>query len=261
MRYFAKILLFSTTILFIGCREKVILQDLSQIQANSAVASLVRSGVGAYFERSGSSNSFAVVIDENDYSRASLILDNIPHWKRGGDNFDKLTESSSLFPSSREMEALKLDLAQSVKLRDLFLTIPGVETAEVNLRINSANKNTGPSATILLVGNLAKLDKASLLQMAQSSVPEVLPEQIFIDIINRKSDGADLNVAVKMIPFPFPFVSSLWVAEESRNKLVWVVVGWIIGSGLIFGTLGFLLGTRMGMLGKAFKLESSRRTR
>ncbi|MEZ4754322.1 MAG: hypothetical protein R3A13_08450 [Bdellovibrionota bacterium] len=246
MRKLLKILmlLFLTTL--IACDTVPIAEELDQTQAREVVAELSKFGVSAVAEKSsGGRSSYEVLVRGGQYHQAVQILEERSLPRDRQVSFYELVEPKGLLPNSREMEALRLDHALAVELEEVIRNYPGVNSAQVILRLNFQVKDQAPAASILL-----KVDKNSSIKYQEISriIKRTIPGIAVEDVEIVSHVEADYQAGVleevgvqsldkKVVSVPLvPFLFYWQVPEGQYRSLVFVLIG-IIGLAVIIGGL------------------------
>lgn len=243
-------------VLLSGCGKKTLVENTTQKRAMQIVVALYRQGVAANAIReSGGQGKYRVEVEDHDYARALATIDRGGLLDEPAPTFEELTASSSFFPPSREVEALRLDHALALEVKGLLEQLGGVEHAEVVVRKRFGSRNeTPPSVSVVLrVQQGAAMSEQAIIDVVLRSVPGLEPERIFItteqapDVQSGSSvhGATHTDGSLSYVPL-VPFVFKWRVPKDDYASFagMFLVSMFLAGSLCLF--LGYVLGQVRG---------------
>ena len=237
-------------LLISGCNTSVVLNDLSQSEALEVIAALNATGISAYSaEDSGARGKFSVTVDSARYSEAVAIINDKRLPRRS--EFRKMIEPKGLLPNSRELEALRVDKARAIELKELLENHPDIASAEVTVRQKFLAEDEAPSVGAMVVTRSGStLSTDQLRTMIQSFVPGINPERVVVVAHALDSSGnvfkaeGILNENQKLIHVPLAgFLLGWRVAEADQNGLAITIVAFVLAVGILGAILGYSYGS------------------
>ena len=93
-----------------GCKSVTLVQDITQRRATQIVAALNERGISSNaLKESGSGAKYRIEVRSEQYSQAIGILNEKGLLEETPASFEELTQAQGFLPSSREMEALRME--------------------------------------------------------------------------------------------------------------------------------------------------------
>ena len=237
---------FVTVLLVCGCNTVPVAQDIDQRQALEIVALLNSQGLGAAAskERQG----YSVMVRKSAYPQAvSLIKDNnLPSEAKM--SFRQLVGEQGIIPSSREIEALRLDHALAVEIEDMLENHAAISEAKAVVRLNFRKDGSAAGISAVLKERAgAEIPLDQIVGLILAVVPGVARENVQIAVTPEPAadTAAEMGrfnregrvLSVPLVPFLF------WrVPENSLIPMAMTCLG-VLLLALLVGTLvGYGLG-------------------
>ena len=230
---------------FSGCRESVVLYDLSQAQVQEVVAALHHRGIGASVKRveGGSSGKFSVSVSSEHFAHAHafLVSEGLPRPQQP--SLSDLVEPSGLLPQPRRIELLRFDRARALEVQALLEELPEVLSAEVVFH-TFADKDLTPAQSLsAVVTTLTEEEelKPRLVQIIQKAVPGIAEDQIGVDVSMVSFESSEYAHATQGIEQE-TLVPFLWIArvpEKEYAPLAILLSLCIVGVACAGGVVGF----------------------
>ena len=118
-----------------ACGREQIATELTLKQANEIVAVLSEHGLVSLVKAAGrGGSSFAVEVDESDYTYAVTLIHSYQLPKEETESFKDLTDKRGFLPNSKSLEAVRLDRAQALDLEEKLSVLPSIAEVKVILR-------------------------------------------------------------------------------------------------------------------------------
>jgi type III secretory pathway lipoprotein EscJ len=217
-----RIILATLLVLFCsGCRESVVLYDLSQTQVQEVVAALHKQGISSSVKRveGGSSGKFSVFVSEEKFADAHAILvsEGLPRPQEP--SLSDLVEPTGFLPQPRKIELLRFDRARALEVRALLEELPEVISAEVVFNTfsdESLPQDQSLSAVVKTVAQESEL-KPRLIKIIRKAIPGLSEEQIGVDVSTISLESLELTHVTsqytqeKLVPF-------LWIARVPEGE-------------------------------------------
>lgn len=237
-----------------ACNDETVRFNLSQNQATQIVAILSQYGISSNVIRdTAGSESYNVNVKQGYYNQAISILDQRKdELDQELESFEELTATKGLLPSSREMEALKLDRALSLQLAELIKQLPEVYSVKALLHSSLLDEKQKPSVSLAITEYPGlSLDPSKVKALVQKAVTGIKDEDIFISISPKKKDEIKIinsgleNQEGRLIYVPLrPFLKAFRVAEADYNGIVILLLILFVLAAAFFAAIGFLVGYR-----------------
>jgi type III secretory pathway lipoprotein EscJ len=227
----------------IGCGSTPVAQDLNQSQANEIVALLTTRGIPAVAHKeSGGKGLFAVQISPDHYGAAVTLLHErgLPGEVRP--TAQELLAPQGIIPSSREMEALRLDHALAAQIEEMLQNHPSISKARGVVRLNFLKEEQHPSASLVVELRSAApaVSEAEVAAVVMSALPGIAREAVSIQLATalRDEGGNDSSGGVQLEPM----VGFLWfwkVPQSEYLGLALLFSGAMILVGCVAAGLGY----------------------
>ena len=245
------VLLFACLCLLTGCSSQNVAEGISQEQATEIVSLFAEAGIAGKVQKlSGAQSGYVVTVRSDQYTQAVVLLHahNLP--RREEPSFSESIAQKGFLPSSRDIEALRLDRARAAELEEALRVVPAVREIRAIVRTGQA---TVPSVSLVIKHDEgATLDQPAIVNMVMKAVPGVPAESVQITLVqtfDRTIKGVKgvKNEAGILVPLPMvPFLGVFHVPESEISLLSLTIFGGVI---LIAG-LGAFLGYWYGFLQK-----------
>jgi type III secretory pathway lipoprotein EscJ len=229
-------LIFLIAAVTFGCNNSAVVQEATQEQAREVVVTLYERGIAAVMEKQqGGKGVYTVNVPSGRYGEALKIISekNLPSPVHA--TFHDFVGSGSIIPSSREIEALRVDHAIGIEIEDLLGRLPGVTAVKAVVREKAELDATHQGvAAVVNRSKGAELSLAQITALISKVVPGISQDKITVQIIDDESAHASADAARKMVPF-------LWVTfvPESDYKTLAV---FFLGCVLVVGVASVLTG-------------------
>lgn len=246
-------------VLLSGCGKTTVVENTSQKRATQIVIALYKQGISASSTReSGGQGKYRVEVDQQDYATALATIERNGLLDEPAPTFEELTASSSFFPPSREVEALRMDHALALEVKGLLEELSGVEHAEVLVRKRfGSHEDYAPSVSVVLrLQPGAAITESAVADVVRRAIPGIDAEKIFVST-EKNEDAASASQAqgvvnrdgslsyVPLVPFVFK-----WRVPKDDYK----------GFAILFLFCIFLAGTLCLVFGYAVgQMRASRR--
>jgi type III secretory pathway lipoprotein EscJ len=235
-------------ILLASCGKETLIENTTQKRAVQIVVALYKQGITATSSReSGGQGKYKVQIAARDYAQALAVIERDGLMEDPAPSMSDLTASSSFFPSSREMEALRLDYALSQEVKGLLEALSGVDHAQVLVRRRfGAREEVSPTVSVVIrtQGN-ANVSEAVLTEVLKRSVPGLEADRILLSIEPgvRLTDGqgslASPNDGSEML---IPFLFNWRVPRTDYKGFALLFLSCMALVGLVGLGFGYVLG-------------------
>ncbi len=165
-----------------GCGDVPVAQDLTQRQANEIVSTLHHNGISALASReSGAKGRFYVNVRPSKYSDAVSLITSSGLPGEDKASFNEIIEQRGFMPSSRDMEALRVDHALAAELEELFALHPAVAACRVIVRLNFSRAGSEPGIAVMLQTNQdATISSDEIRKIIERVVPAVKAENVVV---------------------------------------------------------------------------------
>ena len=235
----------------IGCGKSALVENTTQKRAMQIVVALHKQGlVASASKESGGQGKYRVEVDESSYAQALEVVEREGLLDDPAPSFEELTSSSSFFPASREVEALRLDYALGLETKRLLEDLPGIEHAQVLVRKRYAAKDEMPPSVsaVLRLNGVADVVEPVVVELIMRSVPGVAKEQIFVSMEQptkfESAPGAEgvINRGGKVSYVPLvPFVFSWRVPRDDYAGFAALFLTCIFAVGVVSVLFGYAI--------------------
>jgi type III secretory pathway lipoprotein EscJ len=234
-----------------GCSSQNVVEGISQEQATEIVSLFADAGIAGKIQKSsGSQSGYIVSVRGDQYTQAIVLLHahNLP--RREELTFAESIAQRGFLPSSRDIEALRLDRARAAELEEALRVLPTVKEIRAIVR---TGQNSTPSVSLIIKRtDGATVDENAIVQMVLKAVPGVSAESVQITAVDAVDKTIKNVMGVKnkdgiVVSLPLvPFLGVFNVPEVEISTLSLTIFGGVI---LIAG-LGAFLGYWFGFLQK-----------
>lgn len=216
---FLRAVIVSLGLVMAGCGTTPVAQDLTQRQANEIVALLANRGISAVARKeTGGKGLFAVQVPDDSYGPAVTMLQ-----ERGLPSETRLTAGDLLtpqgiIPSSREMEAMRLDYAIAAQIEEMLQSHASIAQARCVVRLNFLHEGQEPSASVVLEerANAQSLDQATVAEVVLRALPGMKRENI--SIVFSKGDQATTRAELGTGVAQMQMVKFLWFWQVPASE-------------------------------------------
>jgi type III secretory pathway lipoprotein EscJ len=264
-------------LLICSCNEVSVARDIDQRQALEIVALLNSYGIGA--EAAKDRGGFSVNVKKSVYVQATTLMKDHKLPGEARMSFRELMTQQSLIPSTRDVEAVRLDHALAVELEDLLEKMDAVAAAKAVVRVNFRGESSPAGVSIVVqlrAGHSVTAEEIG--KLVHGVTPGVPKDNITVSVTTAAAPPAPGTEVGKLWQegksISVPLVSFLFwrVPEGSLTEMVATFMA-VVGLAIMVGMLGgYALGTyrqskyllsREAPEGAAlvsFKLDKSRKT-
>lgn len=229
-----------------GCAERNVAEDINQIEANEIVAVLNEHGISAVSDKAtGGRGKYAVTVKSSLYPHAVSVL----HRKglpKAPSVISELFPQSSFIPSSRNVEAQRLDLALEARIEEALGEYPPIYSAEVVVNYNARKDGDDPGVALFLQQrNGLTIDVSRIEQAIRRVIPGLDEKSVIIEVQPQLSKGDSSSGAGVMSVdgevFRIPLVPFLYFWKVPENDYNALALGLVltlmfaIGLGLVLG--------------------------
>jgi type III secretory pathway lipoprotein EscJ len=235
-------------LLLTSCGKETLIENTTQKRAVQIVVALYKHGLTATSSReSGGQGKYKVQIAARDYAQALTVIEREGLMEDPAPSMSDLTASSSFFPSSREMEALRLDYALSQEVKSLLEAISGVEHAQVLVRKRFGSKeDVSPTVSVVIRSQAnAQVPEAVLTEVLKRSIPGLDADKILLSIEPGLSGSAGLggaSVTEGTSEILIPFLFNWRVPRTDYRAFAVLFLACMLLVGLVGLGLGYVLG-------------------
>jgi len=234
-----------------ACGSSNVAGDLTQKEANEIVTVLNISGISAVAEKErGGKGHFTVYVSPASYGEAVQVLQEkgLPAERRL--SFADIVNQGMMMPSSREIEALKVDHAVAIELEGLLRGHPDVLSASVVARITNQSAQQEPTVSVVLQKRAeSAITAENVKEIVSRAVGSVKPENISVSIsegplpVTISGDqGVRREKGVTRQLVLVPFLGSWLVPEEHYGGIVLALIGILVACAIVAGILGYFFG-------------------
>lgn len=250
----------------LGCSSTPVADDLAQRDANEIIAVLQERGIAGYVSKGrGSGARYSVYVGSGSFAEAASILNRLglPPEKKA--TFEEMTAASGIIPSSREVEALRLDRALAAQVEDLLKARSDVASATVVVQHHALGGRGKAAVSVIVQRRIgASLQDAEVRDIITHSVVGVSKDDVFVSIVDAPSLEATPGISVqgdqnRLVPF-----LRYWqvpAGEYNGLALLFVIIS-VVAAGLA-GLAGYIVGQFTGIKRESvspFKGGARRRT-
>ncbi len=221
--------------LCLGCGKTPVAQDLTQRQANEIVALLSSKGIVAIAHKeSGGRGLFSVQINPDQYPSAASLLHERGLPSEARPSARELLTPHGIIPSSRQMEAMRLDYVLASQIEEMLQSHAAVSQARSVVRLNFVQEGQAPSASVVieLRAGAPAVDREVIAALVQRAIPGIPPENLSITI-SASTEPASTAVGSHL------------VAADQLVDFLWfwrVPAGDYLGLALLFSVALLLVG-------------------
>ena len=224
-----------------GCGDSSVADGLAQRDANEIVAALRARGIEASTEKErGAKGRYTVSVSSDQFGEAAAALTELGLPAEQKLSFGELVAPSGILPSSREVEALRLDRASAAEIEALLSQHPGVASAGVIVRMRAAQSGESPAVSVVVQKRAGDtLNEAAVREIVVRAVPGIRPEGIVLMIAEQRpppvvadSSGASL----------VPFLVFWRVPQDDYGGLSLLLLGLLVGITALAGLAGYIYG-------------------
>lgn len=230
-----------------GCGSTPVADDVGQREANEIVAVLRQRGINAVVAKAkGAKAHYSVSVESQSFGEAASVLTRLglPTEKKA--SFEEMTATNGIIPSSREVEALRIDRAVASEVEHLIQAHGDIGLVSVVVRHHSLGGQAAPSISIVAQRQRkTSLGEAELRAIAAKAVPGVRPEDVFISLAEtpRWEEATGLSPGLSAAATDVvPFLMFWKVPTTEYSNMVWLFVGFVVLSGGLAGVGGYILG-------------------
>lgn len=234
-------LLFVAGISLSGCGDSSVADGLAQRDANEIVAALRARGIEASTEKErGAKGRYTVSVSSDRFGEAAAALTELGLPAEQKLSFGELVAPSGILPSSREVEALRLDRAAAAEIEALLSQHPGVASAGVIVRMRATQSGESPAVSVVVQKRAGDaLDEAAVREIVVRAVPGIRPEGIVLMIAEqRPAPVAAQGSGGSLVPFLV-----FWrVPQDDYGGLSVLLLGLLVGITALAGLAGYIYG-------------------
>jgi type III secretory pathway lipoprotein EscJ len=247
MRRIVFALLMVCTLLMGGCSRSPVADDVGQKEANEIVSILRERGIDSTVEKlKGGRGRYSVQVASKDFGESVSILASLGLPEERKASFTDLVAQSGILPSSREVEALRLDRASAAELEELLKGLPGVASASVVVRSHGLASGVMPSVSAVVQIHQGKtLSSEEVRTLLARTVPGLKSEEIVLSIGEQGNSRGKVSGSERPsseMQQLVPFLRIWKVPKDQYAGLATLVVGLIFLVGAIAGLVGYVLG-------------------
>ncbi len=227
-----------------ACVSDTVMHDQSQRDATEMVALLNNSGISAVAAKEkGGKDRYSIQVERGYYAQAVALL-SAKGYPRGNEaSFEQMVAERGLLPSSRDIEALRVDHALGLEIEELLMTQPAISSAKVVVRSKYAGEK--PScAAVIQTPNEPRLLEDQIRKIIIPLIPGISAESLHLTIERRVlEDGISGTEGMmyengKVIPVPLSSFLFGWrVAASDITNLALTLVATLILV-LVVGVVG-----------------------
>ena len=228
-----------------ACGSSPVANDLSQRESYEIIAALREQGIEASSSKGqGGRGLYSVAVPSSEFGKAVSILHSLGLPAEHKASFSELVAQSSLLPSSRSVEDLRIDRARAAELEDLLRGYPAVVKAHAVVRFQGTDAGASPSVSIVVQRRAGgAFPVAEVSQLVARAVPGIRSEDVVVSVVDelqQPSSGQTKSAAVEgsMVPFLL-----YWrVAASDYNGLALITIGLLLSVSLMAGLAGYIFG-------------------
>jgi type III secretory pathway lipoprotein EscJ len=228
-----------------GCDTSQVADDLAQREANEIVAVLRQHRIDSSTHKErGSRGRYSVSVESGKFGEAVSVLHELglPAEKKA--SFSELVSPSGILPSSREVEALRLDRALAAEIEDLFKGHPAVVGVAVVVRYHGVENGKSPSVSMVIQYRPeGSIDEQEVRNVVSRAVPGIRSEDVVVSIAQQPTikapvSGPGAEESHKLVPF-----LGWWeVPEDEYSGLAAIVVSLLLLVAGLSGLAGYIYG-------------------
>lgn len=235
-----------------GCGSTPVADDVGQREANEIVAVLRQRGIDAAVARAkGSKAHYSVSVASDSFGEAASVLTRLGLPAEKKSSFEEMTATNGIIPSSREVEALRVDRAVASEVEQLIQARGELGPISVVVRYRSIEGHAAPSISIVAQRQgKTSLNEAELRAIAAKAVPGVRAEDIFVSLADapqwREEPGACNPMSAPKADI-VPFLGFWSIPASEYGNIAWLFVGFIVFTGGLAGVGGYIMGQFNGL--------------
>ena len=229
-----------------GCDSSPLAGDLAQRDANEIVAVLRERGIEAEIERErGAKGKYSVSVATAQFGASAALLTQLGLPTERKASFRDLVAPSGILPSSREIEALRIDRAQAAEIEDLLSTHTAVAAVGAIVRIRSVQSNAEPSVSVVVQKRYgATLDIAVLQELVLRALPGIKPAGVVVSITEQSpplvtGSGSEVASSPEAL---VPFLVFWRVPQGEYMGLSLLLIGLLVGISGMTALAGYIFG-------------------
>ncbi len=234
----------------VGCGSTPVADDLAQRDANEIIAVLQERGISGHVSKGrGSGARYSVHVGSSSFAEAATILNRLGLPPEKKPTFEEMTAASGIIPSSREVEALRLDRALAAQVEDLLKARSDIASASVVVQQHALGGRGKPAVSVIVQRRVGgPLQDAEVRDIITHSVVGVSADDVFVSIVDAPSLGvtpATPGPGGQQGLVPFLRYWHVPAAEYNGLALVFVIFS-VVGAGLA-GLAGYIVGQFTGI--------------
>jgi len=230
-----------------GCSSAPVADDLAQRDANEIIAVLQERGIASWVSKGrGGRSNYSVYVKSASFAEAATILNRLglPPEKKA--TFEEMTAASGIIPSSREVEALRLDRALAAQVEDLLKARSDVSSASVVVQYHALDNRGKPAVSVIAQRrNGSTLSDGEIREIVSHAVVGVGKDDVFVSIVDAAREGGVSSGATggRLVPF-----LGFWhVPASEYNGLAMLVVSLVAFAAMLTGLFGYIVGQFNGI--------------
>lgn len=227
-----------------GCSSEPVADDLAQRDANAIIAVLQERGIAGWVSKArGARASYSVYVKSGNFAEAVAILNRLGLPPEKKSTFEEMTAANGIIPSSREVEALRLDRALAAQVEDLLKARSDVSSVSVVVQYHALDGRGKPSVSVIAQRREgSKLSNNEIRDIVAHSVVGVAKDDVFVSVADSASKGEVSGTAqaggAKLVPF-----LGFWrVPVSEYNGLAVLVVSLVAFGAMLAGLFGYIVG-------------------
>lgn len=226
----------------LGCRESQVADDLAQRDANRIVAELRSRGIEAVTSKErGAKGRYSVSVPSSRFGDAAMILNDLGLPGEAKPSFADLVAASGILPSSREVEAMRLDRASAAEVESLLAEHPAVVSVGAIVRMRSLQGSDAPSVSVIIQKREGSaLDELAVRDIVLRSVPGMKPEALMVTIAEQRP--APTLVGIPAADSLVPFLVFWRVPQEDYGGLSILLLGLLAAISGLAALGGYIFG-------------------
>ena len=244
--------LFFAILVFSGCEERSILDELSQRQANEVISILYSNGISATINKVGTGTKarYSINVSSKDYQGALSVVQRNSLPSQDKLTVDEIIKEESFFPQTKELELLKLERAYASEIEKFIRTYSKVYDTSAVVRLipnNQALDSSSNNSSVAIVVESEESTSALLediTAVVMKIVPNITKGNIFVTFQPIKSKvSIDSNSTTGDLS---KFLGVASVQNSDHRKLSFVIAVLL----LMFCVAGGIIGYYVGLVQK-----------
>ncbi len=228
-----------------GCSSAPVADDLAQRDANAIIAALQERSIEGWVSKArGARATYSVFVKSGNFAEAVTILNRLGLPPEKKSTFEEMTAANGIIPSSREVEALRLDRALAAQVEDLLKTRADVSSVSVVVQYHALDGRGKPAVSVIAQRREGvTLSDHEIREIVAHSVVGVGKDDVFVSVVDAASGGGvsagtEQNKAAKLVPFLV-----FWrVPASEYNGLAVLVVSLVAFGAMLAGLFGYIVG-------------------